>query len=528
MSVAAARIRELHELSDEIRLYNDGRFHLSSKLYVPRAYVDQYHLEQFTFMVDDEIELLDGTTEITKVPINLWQEHGSLYSFHRGNIQKLLNLWPQLIEDGMLVDHRSKEPLTFDLQLKPGFTYREYPTGNQYDALQALLNPNVGGLLKAFPSFGKTVMMTLLAICQRQKVLLLAHKSDLLDQFENTVRSITNIDDFINPDDGWCWNMYRLDKNHPTPNIGTSTFAYLLANPDYLHTIKNDYGIIMVDECHHLGSEGFTQVFLAFNATYRYGFTATDYRRDGMDVIFDDIIGPVRADIPRPPIAVDGFIVDTDCHIPDKYTYSNFPMNLAHNYLSKNKERNRLIADNALRDMIAGHITIILVYRVEQIDLIYDELCQLIDEYTQINPAFPINKEQVEWIYRTFTKEDRDQVRDRLEEGANPDTIGGSKVVITTSQLFGEGSDYPILSSLHFCFPTSNRKDLEQILGRIMRVHKWKPARNKITFYRDKGMVQVMGIAKGWINKMREFGVQVFDKREADSGKVGSKLGLWK
>lgn len=514
-------------MRDREAQFNDGRLHLCEKLYVPKHLVTQAHLDEFTYIFKEDMELLDGSTERIDVPYYLWQEHYSYYSFHRGDIEKLINLFPQMLDPEMFVDHRSRKPLGFDLQLIPEFQYRTYKTGNQYDALMDLLNPNLGGILKAFPSFGKTVMMTLLALSQRMTVLVLAHKSDLLDQLETTIRNITNIDDFRDSD-GHCYNMYRLNKGWDVPPIGTSTFQYLLQNPDFLMEISDQYAIVMVDECHHIGSDGFTTVMLSINSYFRYGFTATDYRKDNLDALFPDLIGPVRHTVERPPLDIDAEVVDTGIKVPAKYQYSqNRAVMLAHNYVAKSEERATLIARRAIQDALDGYIVLILTYRVIAIDLIYEALARELESYIKLNREFPLHIDQVEWITADFKAADIDGVKARLEEGANPATEGGSKIVITTEHKFGEGSDIPPLSALHYAYFTSHRKNIEQTLGRIMREHKWKRFPQKITYYRDGGLAQLIGINRSWVKKMREFGVRVNDPKEADEGKIGNKLKLF-
>jgi superfamily II DNA or RNA helicase len=510
---------------------------MGAKLYVPRSLVQPWHLEEFTYRIKEEMEMLDGSKENVWVPINLWQEHYNYYSFHRGDIQKLINLWPEMLTKGNLVDHRANPDLPPELKnglkLIDGFEYRTYPTddpqvfSSQYDALMALINPNLGGILRAFPAFGKTVMMTLLIMSQKKKFLLIAHKADLLDQFEATVRALTNIDAFRDPD-GECWNMYRLNKAWPAPPIATTTFAYLMANPEYLHQIRDEYAMVGVDECHHIGGDGYTTCLLHLNAYFRYGFTATDYRKDGMDMIFPDILGPVRYDAPRPPLTIEAEVIHTGFKLPSKLQYvsQKMLMNHVHNYVAADPDRNKLIARKAIEDMLAGHIVLIMVFRITAIDNIYAALEAELAECVRFNREFPIHISQIEWMYSDFKMADRDEVRARLEDGVNPDTEGGSKCLITTQHLFGEGSNYPALSCLHWTFPSSNEKDVAQNIGRIMRVHPHKLSPQKIRFYQDGGVGQVMGIGKSWVRKTRAFGVRVYDPKEAEADKVGTKLNL--
>ena len=524
MSIQADSLRQARKVT--YAGYSDGRIHLKDRLYVPEHMVTQFHIDSFTYKLKTEIELADGSTESVWESVELWEQIGNYFAFHRGDLMKLVNLWPQMAEAEYFVDERCVNPLPFKLELKPGFEYRHYATGDQHSALAQFLNPNVGGIFKAFPSFGKTAIMTLNTVAQQMTTLVIAHKTDLLGQFMNTVRGITNIDDFM--EDGICYNMYELSTKWDLPPIGVCTFQFLLANPEFAEIVLSSYAIIAIDECHHVGADGFTAITSTSSPYIRCGYTATPYRMDGWDIIFDDVLGPLRVEIDRPPSSITGHVFDTGVQVPPKYEYSQYPMNMAYNFLGKHEERNRLIAEKALIDVMAGHCVLILVYRVSQIDNIWAELETLLNHPQYYNI---MHIDQVEWIYREFSFEQKCEVRERLQTGE-------SKIVITTAQLFGEGSDIPIISSCHYTYPQSNDRNLDQILGRIERSDPNKKKPSKMVYYKDTGLQRLFGISRGWVNKLKGFGVTFHDlqgetfnlEKEAKKGKQPEKmkLPLWK
>jgi superfamily II DNA or RNA helicase len=203
---------------------------------------------------------------------------------------------------------------------------------------------------------------------------------------------------------------------------------------------------------------------------------------------------------------------DTGIKVPTKYEYAKWPMNLVYNFLAKVEVRNRQIAQNALDDALSGYTVLILTYRINQIDAIYKIIQELVRERDDFNIK------EVEKLYAKDTEDEENKIKERLE-------AGDSRILITTSQKFGEGSDVPCLSALHYTFPLSNKKSVEQIYTRITREHPTKKD-PKITYYRDQGMNRVLGISKGWKNRMTEFGVTVIDPREENLTE-GNKLTLW-
>ena len=55
-----------------------------------------------------------------------------------------------------------------------------------------------------------------------------------------------------------------------------------------------DYGMVIVDECHHVSSITFENVLKHVTAHYVYGLTATPIRKDGLQPIIFMQCGPIR------------------------------------------------------------------------------------------------------------------------------------------------------------------------------------------------------------------------------------------
>lgn len=62
-------------------------------------------------------------------------------------------------------------------------------------------------------------------------------------------------------------------------------------------TVKSfvaEYGMVIVDECHHVAAFTFESVLKAVEAKYVYGLSATPVRKDGHHPIIFMQCGPVR------------------------------------------------------------------------------------------------------------------------------------------------------------------------------------------------------------------------------------------
>ena len=58
--------------------------------------------------------------------------------------------------------------------------------------------------------------------------------------------------------------------------------------------LLQEYGMVIVDECHHAASDTVSRVLQEIKAKYVYGVTATPKRADALEKINDMLIGPVR------------------------------------------------------------------------------------------------------------------------------------------------------------------------------------------------------------------------------------------
>lgn len=64
-------------------------------------------------------------------------------------------------------------------------------------------------------------------------------------------------------------------------------------NGEYHRRLK-EYGLILVDECHHAASDTIVDILQEANAKYVYGVTATPFRGDGLEKINYMLLGPIR------------------------------------------------------------------------------------------------------------------------------------------------------------------------------------------------------------------------------------------
>ena len=60
---------------------------------------------------------------------------------------------------------------------------------------------------------------------------------------------------------------------------------------EYDDKIFNDFGLVIIDECHHIASEVFSRAFRKMNIRITLGLSATLNRKDGLRKVFEWYLG---------------------------------------------------------------------------------------------------------------------------------------------------------------------------------------------------------------------------------------------
>ena len=80
--------------------------------------------------------------------------------------------------------------------------------------------------------------------------------------------------------------------------------AQSLARRDDAASITAIYGMVIVDECHHVPAVTFERAVRQIPARRWLGLTATPYRRDRLQALMTMHCGPVRHTMTSPPFGL--------------------------------------------------------------------------------------------------------------------------------------------------------------------------------------------------------------------------------
>ena len=335
----------------------------------------------------------------------------------------------------------------------------------QTDAINALLTYS-NGVLHATTAFGKTV--TAAAIIARKKVntLILVHSKALLTQWHERLTEFLDID-FKEPEEP----KKRGRKKVFSPigcldSAGNSLHGVIdialiqsCLDENGVKPFVQDYGMVIVDECHHVSSITFEHVLKNIKAHTVYGLTATPIRKDGQQPIIFMQCGPIRfsADA-KSQIAKQSF----DRYLIPRFTsYRSITedrqtITAMYQSLSEDTVRNNLIVNDICKVVDSGRTPIILTNRTSHVTLLAEKLKTTIPNVITLTGS-------------GSTKDKREALQ-RLQ------TISPSEplVIVATGKYVGEGFDYPRLDTLFLALPISWKGLVAQYAGRLHRENEGK------------------------------------------------------
>ena len=337
-------------------------------------------------------------------------------------------------------DRRNDE--SAKIPLKMIGQYRPY----QKKAIKEMAG-HVTGILSAPPRMGKTVMATGLVVAKQRKTLVLAHQTDLLEQFVN--QTINNDELFDGSKQkkqiaGIC-REYKDFKKYP---LCLATYQTFLSKKGgrLLDRISGMFGMVFVDENHRVPAARYTEILSKFTAKHLHGCTATPDRKDNLYLVADRILGPIRHEIRRQDVmSPKVYGHETGIRLPSRIPKTwNGMMSM----LYRNKHRNLKIAQFAKADVEKGHHVLIPVNRNDWALA----LKKLIDDEVGRKVCFLFNG--------SIPKNKRQEARDTMR--FNDDV----KVTIATRSML-LGMDCPDWSAVYTVAPISNAPTYTQEIHRI-------------------------------------------------------------
>lgn len=301
------------------------------------------------------------------------------------------------------------------------------------------------GILSAATAFGKTVVCSYLISERKVNTLILLQSKDLLEQWVDELNKFLIIDEeppiYKTKSGREKRRKSVIGILHGSKNTLTGIIDVAMVGSMYsrgkFNDLINSYGMVLMDECHHCGSNTSIEVMQKVNARYVYGVTATPKRGDNLEKIIYMLLGPIRHSYTAKERAIERAIEQGIGHyVYPRYTRvinvneSQNDINGAYSLISTNVVRNDMILEDTRACVREGRTPVILTKYKEQAKYLYDNL-QKDADYVFI-------------LYGDNSDKDNSEVRRRLKEVAGNQSL----ILVATGQKIGEGFDYPRLDTL--------------------------------------------------------------------------------
>jgi len=331
------------------------------------------------------------------------------------------------------------------------------------------LSAHDSGILSATTAFGKTVIGAAMIAEKKVNTLILVHRSQLMSQWKERLEQFLTVKEAL---PGLPNHRGRQKKreiiglygaNRDTRS-GIIDIAMLqsMGKADDIRPWIRDYGMVIIDECHHVPAVSFEQVMKAVRSRYTYGLTATPKRQDGHHPILNMYLGPIRYNVDAlqqarrrpfthvmiPRFTGTRFQLDENSKVPAISQY--------YDQIAQDDLRNSLILDDILECVKQGRNCLILSERTEH-----------------VRKLTALLQGQGMQVYMLLGGQTGKQLKEQMQV-LRYAPQGNPLIICATGKFIGEGFDDSRLDTLFLTMPISWQGTLAQYVGRLHRLHEGK------------------------------------------------------
>ncbi|SJZ61489.1 Superfamily II DNA or RNA helicase [Pilibacter termitis] len=333
----------------------------------------------------------------------------------------------------------------------------------QKEALKAIQKHEMS-VLSARTAFGKTVVGANYIAKRKVSTLVLVEKQTLVEQWHESLSRFLAIQS--EPFKEWT-KTGRVKKKGKIGKItGSSVQQTKLVDvvtiqklskmsAEDLTSFLEDYGLVIVDEVHHVAASSFERVMKNVTSRYILGLSATPERKDGLSPIIFMRCGE---------ISFTSNAQQSENVLLHRYLYPRFTSigELEENFeeltyagklakLSLSQERNTQIAHDVVENFQIGRTSLVLSERVEHLHALFEQVKEKISEQ------------------QLFVLTGKGKRKSNKEMISSLKKSEQAFVLFATSKYVGEGFDLPQLDTLFFTLPFSWKGNQKQYLGRLER-----------------------------------------------------------
>ena len=312
------------------------------------------------------------------------------------------------------------------------------------------------GILHAATAFGKTVVSSAIIAQKKVNTLIILESSALIEQWKEALGRFLNINEEL-PTYETKTGRVRKRKSLIGTLQGAHDSMTGIIDIAMAGSLLNEYGLVLVDECHHSASETIANVLKEVKAKYVYGVTATPKRGDGLEKINYMLIGPIRYSYTAKEKAKEQEIQHlvsprfTRTVLPRGVIAGRMHPNEAYEIIHNNDMRDEQIIEDVKNCVSAGRTPVVLSRYKDHSEKLFERLKSYAD--------------YVFLMTGNNSKKEHRKILEQMRQVNNDESM----ILVATGSLVGEGFDFPRLDTLFMATPVSFRGVVEQYAGRLNR-----------------------------------------------------------
>lgn len=351
------------------------------------------------------------------------------------------------------------------LSINVSFNGALYP--EQSVAAERLLAHDIG-ILAAATAFGKTVIGAYLIAQRKVNTLVLVDKAEIMDTWVKDLTRFLTIHEELPTYSTPTGRIKRRDSvigtfsSQKKAATGIIDIAMIgsLGKEDNINPMVRDYGMVIVDECHHAAAATFENVLRASAAKYVYGMSATVKRGDKQERRLHMQLGPIRHRYSAKERAqkqgIGHFIYPRFTRLVDLSPSENRKMHELHQLIILSEIRTLQIVADAIDCIRKGRTPVVMTKSRTHAETLYSQL-----------------KDSADHVFLLLggkSQKARAEMRGKMAAVPRSDSM----LVVATGQNIGEGFNYPRLDTMLLAMPISFEGNVEQYAGRLNRDYEGK------------------------------------------------------
>ncbi|MGO8823746.1 MAG: DEAD/DEAH box helicase [Acidimicrobiales bacterium] len=307
------------------------------------------------------------------------------------------------------------------------------------------LIPHDHGVLVAPPGSGKTVIACAVIAHRRLPTLIVVDRQPLVEQWRERLGEHLGM---ATKEIGQLGG----GRNKAKGAIDIA-MAQSLARREDLGEIAKAYGLVIVDECHHVPAVTFERVVRQMPVQHWLGLTATPYRLDHLEKLITMYCGAERHRMT--PDHDEGLRVErvlvTHTTGHEQPSDEELSIQAVFRSLVKDEERLRQICGDVAAAIEAQRNCLVLTQWTEHLESLSGELQRLGIEAIVMRGG--------------MVKKARASASAAMQAQAS----AGGLALLATGSFLGEGFDLPQLDTLFLAFPLAFKGRIVQYVGRVLR-----------------------------------------------------------